>query len=144
MQKGFTLLEVLLVVALIAGLAGLSVPVYNTFYTGNELDTAGSITIQSIRRAQVLTLSGKEDANWGVKLEEGKITVFKGDSFVARDNSFDEVFDVSNIVDFSGIEEIVFNKVDGRPNSSGTIDMSTQSGQNINLTINQLGSISYS
>lgn len=52
---GFTLLELLLSVAVISTLAGLSLPVYRTLLMKNDLDIAAVTTAQSLRRSQILS-----------------------------------------------------------------------------------------
>jgi prepilin-type N-terminal cleavage/methylation domain-containing protein len=53
--RGFTLIEILLSVALIGILAGLSLPVYQAFQVKNDLSVAVDTVVQSMRRAQMLS-----------------------------------------------------------------------------------------
>ncbi len=59
-QSGFTLIELMVSLALIMILASISIPVYHSFQTRNDLDIAVSTTAQIIRRAQALSQAAGE------------------------------------------------------------------------------------
>lgn len=143
-RNAFTLIEVLLSIALIANIAGLSIPVYQSFQVRNGIDLAVLNFVQSARRAWNLAIASEHDSSWGVRAEVGKITLFKGESFSARDTSYDETFDVLEIITISGNSEIVFAKFTGLPSVSGTITFSAeQINQKRTVTINSKGMIDY-
>jgi len=124
-HAGFTLLELLLSVAVISALAGLSLPVY-----------------QSARRAQVLSQAVDSDTTWGVKAQSGSIVIFKGTSYSVRDANFDEIFDVPGNISVGGASEIVFAKFTGFPQTTGTMNISTESDSR-SVTINEKGMVNY-
>lgn len=141
-SHGFTLLEVLLSVAAIGILAGFSLPVFRTMLTKNDLDIATVTTAQTLRRAQVLSQAIDGDTSWGVKVQSGSITLFKGTSFAGRDSSFDEVFEVPTNVSISGISEIVYAKLTGLPQTTGNTTFSTENDTKT-ISINEKGMASY-
>lgn len=141
-SAGFTLLELLLSVALISALAGLSLPVYRTLLSKNDLDIAAVSIAQSLRRAQALSQSVDGDTTWGVKTQSGSIVIFKGASYAARDTTYDEIFDVPTSIGFGGTSEIVFTKLTGLPQSTGTINLSSESDTKP-VTINEKGMVNY-
>ena len=141
-KQGFTLLELLLSVALISILAGLSLPVYRTLMMKNDLDIAAVTIAQSLRRAQVLSQAVDGNTTWGIKVQSGSIVLFKGASFAARDQNFDETFDVPTTINASGASEIVFTKFTGFPQTTGTINLSTESDDR-SVVINEKGTINY-
>lgn len=143
MSKGFTLLEVILAIATIAILTGISAVVYSGFQTKNDLDIALNTVAQNLRRAQVLSEAVDGDTSWGVKVQTGSITLFKGISFIARDTNFDEMFDLQSSVIPYGSQEIVFNKFSGIPQTTGTLTLSTSNGDSKTLTINSKGTVNY-
>lgn len=141
-NRGFTLLEVLLSVAIIGILAGLSIPVFRTMLTKNDLDIATVTTAQTLRRAQILSQAVDGDTSWGLKVQSGNITLFKGTSFATRDNNFDETFEMPNTIGMSGTIEIVFAKFTGFPQTAGVINLSTASDSR-SVTINEKGMVDY-
>lgn len=140
--KGFTLLEVLLVIALLAILSGISIPVYQSFQFKSDLDLATLDVSQSLRRAQILAQSVDGDMSWGVKTESEKITLFKGASFESRDENLDEIFNIPANVTFSGLKEVVFTKFSGLPEETGTLDIFSNNNQR-SVIINQKGILEY-
>lgn len=142
-MKGFTLLEVILVIATITVLAAISVPVYSSLQVRNDLDVATNTTLQTLRRAQTLSQAVDGDSSWGVKLQPSDITLFKGASYSARDTNFDEVYTLSGNVIPTGISEVVFSKFLGNPNSTGTLVLTSSNNEIQNITIGSKGQLDY-
>lgn len=141
-KQGFTLLEMLLSVAAIGILAGFSLPVFRTLLTKNDLDIAIATAAQTLRRAQILSQAVDGNTSWGVKVQSGSITLFKGTSFASRDNSFDETFDMSTSINMGGVTEIVFTKFTGFPQITGNVNLSTESDAR-SISINEKGTIGF-
>lgn len=141
-MKGFSLLEVLLSIAVVAILAGLSLPVARTMLTKNDLDIATVTATQTLRRAQILSQAVDGDISWGVKVQSGSITLFKGTSYSTRDSNFDEVFDNPTTINISGITEVVYAKFTGLPQTTGVAILATADDSKT-VTINEKGTISY-
>lgn len=143
MSKGFTLIEVLLSVAAIAIIAGISIPIYQSFQARNDLDITTVEIAQSARRAQTLSQAVDGDTSWGIKIQSGSIVVFKGVSYAARDITLDELFDVPTSITPSGVSEIVFAKFTGLPQTIGTITLTSNTNETRTITINAKGMVSY-
>lgn len=141
--KGFTLIEVMLSLSLLAIIFAMSAPYYQSFQVRNDLDIAQNTIVQSLRRAQVLSQAGDGDMNWGVYVQVGSIIVFKGVSYVLRDISYDEVFDLPASIVSSGIAEVVFSKLYGLPQSIGTVTLTSTANETRNITINEKGMVNY-
>lgn len=143
-NNGFTLLEVLLSIALIGTMLGLSLPAYLSFQASNSLDIAASNVVQSLRSAEIKAISTEQDSVWGVKIENNQITIFKGVDFTNRDQSFDEKIQFPAGIQKSsqGIDEIIFKKVTGYPQNIGIITLESTNGQKRNISINEAGTIS--
>lgn len=142
-SKGFTLLEVLLSIALITILAGVSLSAYYSLFSRNDLDVAKNQVAQSLGRASFLSSGSVGDTNWGVKVLPESIVIFKGVNYTSRDASYDEIYGISPSVAPSGLLEIVFNKMTGFPQSIGAIILTSTNGETRTITINSKGSISY-
>jgi prepilin-type N-terminal cleavage/methylation domain-containing protein len=146
-SRGFTLLELLLSVAVISLLAGLSLPVYRTLMKKNDLDIAANTIASSLRRAQILSQAVDGDTAvgvdvvWGVRTQPGGIILFKGASYTGRDTDFDETFEVPVTIDVDDTE-VIFTKFTGYPQATGTINLSTENDTRA-VTINEKGTITY-
>ncbi len=139
---GFTLLEVLLAVAILALITGIGLPIFRSWQVSNDLDVAATITVQSLRRAQFLSQAVDSDQSWGVRIEPGQVIIFQGNSFATRNASKDESFNISGHITASGLTEVVFSKFYGLPQSSGTIIFSSNN-QTRTVTINSKGTVFY-
>lgn len=142
-MKAFTLVEVLLSLAVIGLLTGIGIPVYRTVQVKNDLSVTVNVVVQTLRRAQILSQSVDGDISWGVKIQSSDITLFKGVSYATRDANFDEVFDMPLNVIPSGLDEIVFAKFSGLPQTTGTVTLTSSSGDAVNIIINVKGIITY-
>lgn len=148
LQSGVTLIELLLVISLVAGLSTLSVPYIIAFQTRNNIDVAVNTVAQVVRRAQTMSMAVESDAScsaWGLSTQNTGITLYCGTTFAGRDSSRDEVYDIaSNVVvtNTGNANDISFSKVYGIPNNPGTITL-TQGSDSRVITINGKGIVSY-
>ncbi len=145
--KGFTLIELSLVIAIIAMVSVLSIPFIQIFQTSSDLYTYTDTTAKTLRRARHQAVSGKSGSDWGVYFNnvEKKIIFFKGNNYSSRDTSYDQnekypdVFDITT--DFG--DEIYFSINSGLPSSYGTVFIySSASSESKNIQITNLGLIS--
>lgn len=142
MEKGFTFIEILLVVGAIVAITAFTVPLSVSFQARNDLDIAVHTTAQGLRRTQFLSQAVDGDISWGVKIQSSSIVLFKGSSFALRDPAFDEQFDMPATIVPSGINEVVFSKFSGLSQATGTIVFATPYEART-LTINEKGTIEY-
>lgn len=138
---GFTLIEMLLSVAVIGLLVGMSVPVYRNMFVKNDLDVAATTVAETLRRAQVQSQSSDGDISWGVKVQTGKISLFKGTSYITQDPNYEEKFDMPASIAISGTSEIVFTKFTGET-TGGTITLSSDTDSK-DITVNSKGMVGY-
>ncbi len=144
-QHGFTLIELLLSLAIVGILTAYSLPVVTRIQTKNDLDTAKTSFVQSLRRAEILSQSVDGDSAWGVKAQSGSITVFKGINFVSRDVTFDEVYAMPATITATGLTEIDLAKFTGYPTASGStiLTSSITPTDTVTITVNSKGMVSY-
>ena len=142
MRRGFTLIEVLLSVALIGLIAGIGAVVYQQLQNRNALDVAAVTMATQFRRAQVLSRAADVDTTWGVRVDAGSITLFQGATYVSRDTTFDEVSSISSSITPNGFQEVVFAKFTGLPQTTGTLTL-TGPYDSRTLTLNAQGTVFY-
>ena len=137
------MIEVLLAVVVVAVVGAIGVPVYHAMQVRNELDINATTIAQSMRRAQVLSQTADTDSTWGVSVQSGSITLFQGSSFANRNTGYDETFDLAISITPSGISEVVFAKLTGDPQTTGTITLTSNTNETRTITINEKGMVSY-
>lgn len=141
--QGFTLLEMLLSVAIITILVGLSVPVYETFVRRNDLDLTAQNVAAILRRAQTYARAVNTDNVWGVEVQSGIITLFQGTVFASRNTIYDETLALPNTVTPSGLSEVQFSKFNATPNTTGSITLTSTTNNTRTITINAKGMVDY-
>lgn len=141
-QNGFTLLEMMLSVAMMMLLLGISLPIYRSYHVNTDLASAKSVVSTVLLQAKTQALAGELDDDWGVVVEPGTVTLFKGDSFASRDAAFDISTRISSSLAIAGISEIYFEKVTGVPSASGQIELINQINRQAVITISDVGIIS--
>lgn len=138
--RAFTLIEILLVVAALAMLIAVTLPISLDFYKSQQLDVHTREIIQSLRRAQLKAMSIQDDASFGVYLTDDNYTLFKGDSYETRKIQHDEVFDLPQVIGLTGLSEVIFLKSEGTPSTIGTIIVTNNIKTNI-ISINGVGRV---
>lgn len=142
-QRGFTLLEVSLSMVVIGVLAGVSLPIYNTFAVRNDLDLTTQQVANTLRRAQTYARGMEGDSAWSVKVQSSAVTLFKGTNFAARDTGFDEVIAMPGSASASGLSEVQFAKLSAAPNTTGSIILTSNSNDTRTITVNAKGMVNY-
>lgn len=141
-SSGLSLIEVLLVIAILAFLVFLTLPLSVDFYKNQQLNTVADEIVQALRRAQNKAVSGESDKKFGVYITTGEYVLFQTDSnYIGRDQSFDEKFKVVDLINFSSINEVVFSKLTGLPSVSGKIIL-TNDTDSLAIDINRGGAVS--
>jgi len=140
-SHGFTLIELILSMALIATLAGITAGVYYATQVKNGLDIAATTLAQGLRRAQSSAQVGDSDSGWGMYVQSGNITLFKGSTYATRDTTADETTSYASNITASGTKEIDFAKFTGDPAATATFTLST-SADTKTITVNSKGMVS--
>jgi prepilin-type N-terminal cleavage/methylation domain-containing protein len=142
-QHGFTLVELLLSVAILTLLTGLSLPVYETFVRRNDLDLTTQSVVSSIRRAETYARANNGDNTWGVKFASNGVTLFEGASYATRDTTSDEPINIPNTVTVTGTSEIVFSKLSATPSATASVTLSSTTNDTRTVTVNGEGMVDY-
>lgn len=136
-KRGFTAVEVLLTLGILAVTAGVSVPLYRTYQVRSDLDIAVEQAKHALERAQVLARAGQNDSMWGYEALRG--ILFQGESYATRDDAADEEYIIPGGVTVSGLTEVVFQRVTGDPLTSGVILFVAANGEQRTVTVTEGG-----
>ena len=106
----------------------------------NYIKIYETTTIEVVKKAQFLSLTNSENSEWGVKFKNNDVILFKGSSYLNREKDSDVIYKTNDWVKFEGLDEIVFEKLTGKPNAVGNI-LLTSSLETAVLTVNENGNI---
>jgi type II secretory pathway pseudopilin PulG len=138
----FTLIEIMLTVSILAIVFGLSMPFIMSLQNRNDLDIATSGVVSSLRRAQTLARAMDGDSTWGTKVVSGSVVTFRGASYASRNTTYDESFSINPNIVITGLSEVVFSKLTGDPQQTGTTTL-TFNADVRTVVINTKGTITY-
>lgn len=119
-MKGFTLIEIILVIAIMIILAGITMPVVADYLRQEEVAKSVDMFYLKIKEARDLAINQVDDSSFGIAITNSSFTLFKGDGYSNRDISEDFVYVMPAQVTISGLPEINFSKVTGKSSSATT------------------------
>lgn len=150
MRRGFTMIEILLVFALLAIISGTALVMGMDAYRGNTFRSDRGLLIAALERARSESINGMclgsdcADAEpHGVSIQQDQYIIFQGPAYDSRDAGEDDPIPASALVSRGGLSEVVFSALSGTT-TPGQIVLSDQSGQASTITIGSLGEIGWS
>ena len=141
-QAGFTLAEMVLVVAIITLILAIGTPVYMSLSNSNQLDVATNILAQDLYQAQVNSRSQAEDSQWGVAVQNQAITLFQGANYATRNTANDVVYSLPSSIQVSGSSQVIYSKLYGLPTAGGSFGLADSSDSRT-VTVNNKGMVQY-
>lgn len=150
-QAGFTLVELIVVIGVFVIILGSSAVVFGKVINRNSLKYYGYQLVQDLREARTNSIVQKQDSSWGMYFDDNSTphgyTLFKGDSYVARDSAFDRHLDFPKVlyfswVNFGGPKELIFDKSTGEPGNPGFLIL-TAENLDYSISINSFGIVEY-
>ncbi|OHA66410.1 MAG: hypothetical protein A2672_01255 [Candidatus Wildermuthbacteria bacterium RIFCSPHIGHO2_01_FULL_49_22b] len=127
---GFTLLEILVVMGIIAIFLTMSIPQLRSFQSSSRLENVGREAVSALRLAQNKTLASEGASQYGVYFDTAsspnRYILFEGESYAARDPAKDEAAELPQTIEISAISlggesEAVFSRLTGDPEAVGTV-----------------------
>jgi prepilin-type N-terminal cleavage/methylation domain-containing protein len=134
-KKGFTLVEMLVVLAIIAILLLIATPQFNKFRQAEVLNAASRDVLSSLEKARSNTLSSVNSSEYGVHFQSDQVIIFKGLTYsvgaVTNESiSISEPASITNVT-LGGVSgstgNVYFNRLYGAPSTTGTVTISTSS-----------------
>jgi len=129
-KNGFTLVELVTVIAIISILMTIGVPSYRTYQKRIELDQQAEQIISILRQAQNQSMTLLHNQNFGVHFEGDKFVLFEGETYSSSDSdnmtynlpSTLQIYDISLA---GGGQDVVFSKLRGTTEQEGSLKVKT-------------------
>ncbi|OHA67219.1 MAG: hypothetical protein A3C82_00960 [Candidatus Wildermuthbacteria bacterium RIFCSPHIGHO2_02_FULL_47_12] len=130
-MKGFTLTELVVVIALSVLLGGLALPALRIGQKNSELDSAVESVVSVLRLAQNRTLASEGASQYGVFFDTAaapdQYTLFKGATYGSRDAGADEIHALPQGVEMFAVtipqNFVVFTRVTGAVVNAGSVTL---------------------
>lgn len=139
-RDGYTLIEVLLVVAIINIIAAIGIPLYESLTFSSGIDVTTNTLFQDLYQAEIFSRSEKYDSGWGVSINGQVITLYQGSSYAARVTANDYIYNMPTTTTVSGLTEVDFSSLYGLPQSTGIFTL-TSGTSSRTVTINSQGMV---
>src|SRR3989338_9633466 len=128
MNRGLTLLELLVALVILVMLGVLAIQPLAKFRTNEALDTATTQILSTINEARQNTLASKNDTVYGVHFAESQVVLFEGAVFSPSDPdnkeyNLDNSVHISDI-SISGGSNVVFERLTGETSNIGHVTLS--------------------
>ncbi len=146
-SRGYTLIEIILAVAIGTILMGLTVTAFKSVATSQSVDKSAEIVVSTLNEARSLTLSSKEASSYGVHLTTSDVTLFKGSTYVSglstnQVRSINRGTSISNITLLGGGSDVIFTRLTGGTSHTGTLVVkNTASTTSKTITISGTGNV---
>ncbi len=142
MKQGFTLVEILVVVAIILFLAAIMVPISLNFYKMQVFNETHERAVGLLKQARSNAFVQKNNADFGLYFGDKQMVLFQGPSYDQRNESQDLSLKLPALVEISGLSEIVFSQGSALPKQSGSLFIKLGQKQK-EIIINEQGLIIY-
>jgi len=148
LMRGFTIMEVLIVIAIISITAVMSTPFLSATLSRSELDIAAEGAVDALEEARSSALNGRGSGQFGVHFEPDQYVFFDSGTYSAVDpnnfvRSLSGYVSISSINISDGGNDIIFASASGEPNQTGTIVFTDSSGATKTVTVNSAGTVDY-
>lgn len=141
-MKGFTLIEISLVVALTLIIGAVTMPSYTKFIDGRKLSADKSKLVENIRYARELAKSGKDNSSFGIYFQTSRYVLYQGSDYSSRKEPKDQTFELGKNIKLSNINEVNFAKKTGLPSTTGILKIENTNTEDFEeVEINQEGLI---
>lgn len=138
MQRGFSLIELLLTVALLALITAVSLPQYNNFLVSRLSVSDANQLVTQLHKARMYAIQQKEGGGWGVYVQASSSVLYQGTDYAGRNVAYDEINQFGSLIS-DGPHDVVFSSTTGRSSINHTINFTDTIGTDRVMTINRLG-----
>jgi len=127
-NKGFTLIEIIIVISIMAFLVSAGIVSYRSFEKSTELEKTAHNIMSVLKLAQSKTTASEDASQYGVHFESDKYILFKGNIYQseAEDN---KTYNIPNRLEIHDIDlseessDVIFQRILGNTEQNGAISL---------------------
>lgn len=139
-MRGFTLIELVIVLAITLMLSAIVGALSSNTLPKTQLKSESEAVVETLRRAQALSIAGKHDQLWGVHFTGTTLTLFAGASYDLRDTQYDQVHTFASGITVAGLTDVLFAALIGETSNTGTITLTADAtSETESVTVNARG-----
>jgi prepilin-type N-terminal cleavage/methylation domain-containing protein len=142
-NKGISLIEILVVISILAIIVAIVVPNFSKFHNQQALLNTTEDVISLLNEARNNTISSKDSNTYGIHFETSKATLFAGTTYVINSSNKQIIFDKAVSIPLSGGiilngggSDVVFDRLTGETTKYGTVIVRLISDASSQKTIN--------
>jgi prepilin-type N-terminal cleavage/methylation domain-containing protein len=148
-QSGFSLLEVLLTIAVLSILMSVSFGLYSNFSQGIELESAAKTIISDLKNARAKSMAGEDGFKWGIHFVNATSSYYEffetPTDYFSSSSTIRETTYLPGIIIFSvppsaSSTDIIFDRILGTVATSTSITISSQGTPRV-INVSPLGNI---
>jgi len=148
-EKGFTLIEIVIVIMVFAIIAGLSLTYFQSSQLSADLNKESTILVSNMRLVQGNAVSGNTIEPTSIHFDDISYTLFLGDTYNPLTIT-NELIELPSTVSLSGIalsggeNDLIFEGPAGETSTYGTLNIvSSALNKTIPINITEIGTINY-
>ena len=135
------MIEILIVVAILVITTGIIIISLSQINSSQALDKGTSLVVSVLDEARSLTLSAKDDSQYGVYFQDSGVILFKGDTYSSFDpenvlTTIDNRLGLRNFSLVGGGSSVAFKRLKGSTNQYGTLEVFLKASTTMMHTIN--------
>ena len=138
MVRGYSYVQMLMVIALLAILAAVSSPYYLSWQQRQQVRSTSSMLLADLRYAQSRAMQREQDATWGMIVEDSskQYVLFRGSTYAPTDSYNQTIsYPDSIVVSASPSSQVVFAGLTGVPDNATTLTITSTSLPSASNTI---------
>lgn len=139
-NSGFSLIEILVVMAVLAGLSTIALQSLRSMNANTALETDSLRVLSELEHARSRTLASEDDSQYGLRFENSRIILFKGATYneLSPDNivtQLNRLIRIASTTLAGGGSNIIFDRITGKTAQNGSVRLSLIADDTASSTI---------